>query len=477
MQYSKFPDVAADNDEEKIGDGPDTAESRNTEELPELLELIDAVEEAASNISALSTVIQNIGRRIRATPADRDLLTDFDGTTNICKALSEAPHNWQGEAMLAFCRVMPDVCRTSNVNRGALRDEGFVKATVELLAAAVATEDEAASLACSIAINATCTANDGNKRVVSVVSQLLALDAGDPDAAVSKNPGALVVLVEALARFPNSVALQTEAIAAFRSLITDDDNRKASCEPAAVENREFVMAVAFPTVRAAVQHALIMGEAGEKPRIRLQEQALLLLREIARGPDIIHGLAFDENRKMLKCAQACVETADPRVLRATFSVLRAFASDEEVRDDFAILTDGAQKSLAAIRRHIAVPIVCEQGFGLMANLTMRKSTIAGKLNDGEQRLVSLGEAILLLHPTRPDVTRSVAQALRNAATQEDSIATEVRESQVFSELRRVVKDHEQDPRWNSAVDISRQFLREFRADQGVEKAAQYNAYY
>jgi len=31
--------------------------------------------------------------------------------------------------MIGFCKVLPDICRTSNLNRGALREGGAIEAT------------------------------------------------------------------------------------------------------------------------------------------------------------------------------------------------------------------------------------------------------------------------------------------------------------------------------------------------------------
>jgi len=434
-------------------------------DVPEMMDLIDTAEESGEDIAALTSVLQLIQRRIRATPKDRDMLTDFDAISNICKALANPPHSWQGEAMVMFCKIMPDVCRTSNINRGTLRDEGFLTAAVELLRSAVARGDEPAAIAGCLALSATCTANDGNKKVVAQLAE------STPD-----KPGGMLLCLDALGRFPASASLQTEAICALRACMTDDDPRKASCDPSALENREVALSdEGFPFLGIAVQHAFDTADKAEKPLVRLLEQTLLLLREMARRQDFVKALAI--NAKLLPRVQAALLVDDPRVVRAALAVLRAFCSEEEVRDEIGLLSDCACQCIVAVHKHIATPVVCEQGFGLFANLTIRKTPIAAKLNEGERGIVTLAQDALRLHLGRPDVARSVVQTVRNIATQDEAASAEVKETDIFEFARSIVKDHEGDSRWHGAVDISRQFLREFRADAGMEKKAVYNQFY
>jgi len=122
---------------------------------------------------------------------------------------------------------------------------------------------------------------------------------------------------------------------------------------------------------------------------------------------------------------------------------------------------------------VGVAPVCEQGFGLFVSLTLRKSPIAARLAD----LLPLGQAVLRQHPERPDIARSVTMALRNIASQVDAVGPECREAGLFEQLREVVLQREGQPRWGGAVDAARQFLREFKADDGVQKKAVYNKYY
>jgi len=437
----------------------------DTEELPELMDLLDEVEEAGEDMENLVNVLRRIGRRIRATPGDRDLLTDFEGVSNICKSLAAPPHEWRGEAMLLFCKIMPDVCRSSNVNRGSLRDEGFLIGAVELLRLAVAEGEELTAIAACIALSATCTANDGNKKVAAQLGE-----------STTEKPGALPLCLSALTRFEDSAQLQTEAICALRTLFTDDDSRKSSSTPSAIDNREVALSDAcFPYLGIAVERALDIADANEKPQLRLREQALLLLREMARRQESVKALACDA--KLLPRVLTALKVDDPRVVRASLSVLRAFSMVEDVRDAIGLLSDGALDSMVAVSKHAATPVVCEQGFGLFNNLTMRKSPIAAKLTCGEPSIVALAQQVMLLHPARPDVMRQVVHTMRNVATQEEAASLEIKESDIFEHVRKLVKEHEGESRWHAAVDISRQILREFRADEGMEKKAVYNRFY
>jgi len=459
----------------------EVADAAEHEDLPEMLELIDAAEEVGDDVESLTTIVRNIGRRIRATPGDRDLLNDFEGLAHICKALATPAHNWKGDAMIAFCRAMPDICRTSAVNRGSLRDEGFVVAAVELLRSAIADGEEAAAVSASLALASLCTSSDGNKRAAAQLQspeRIVEIAEGDAlgDVPQSSKPGALILLVDALARFPESNVLQTEAVACLRALLTDDDPRKGAGKSAAVENREVATSdEGFPFYGVTVERALATVADSEKPLIKLHEQALLLLRELSRRPDRIEALAI--GAKLLARVKKSVMAEDARVVRAALGVLQNFAAHEEVRDDLTIMSDGARDCMVAVKKNLKTPAVCEQGFGLFANLTMRKSPVSAKLCEGEPSLITLALPVLRAHQDRPDVMRSTIHTLRNVASQEESVIKEIKETDIFEEVRKVVKQHEQDSRWKSAVDISRQFLREHRQDEGMEKKAQYNKFY
>ena len=295
------------------------------EEVPELLELIDEVESASEE--ELPAVLVKLGIRLRASPKDRDLLSDFEGINQIANILNK--RNWQGEAMLAFCHIMPEVCRTSLVNRACLRETGFLVATVKMLKTALDTKDEQVLLAGCTAITAMCTANDANKQVAAQVFE----EKGVIDDADEKPlHGAIFLLLDTLEAFPESVQLQTEAMAALRSLVVDDDTRKSECMPSALENREVLLSdEIYPKVGGIVENA---SKLASQP-LKLTEQTLLLLREISRGQERIQELAKPKGL-MMPYVRKALGSSEARLVRAALAVLRAFAFCEDVRDELSL---------------------------------------------------------------------------------------------------------------------------------------------
>jgi len=486
-------------------------ETEDGEELPDLLELVDAAAAAESNAADLAVVFRKMGRRVRASPEDRDLLTDFEGLVQICTSLANPPHNWKGQAMIAFCNIMPDVCRTSVLNRGALRDAGFLAATVELLRSAVETGTEtetpllgaekadivegsasalATAQAASLALSALCTASDGNKMAAAQVVP----DAGkaqpegeketkehkskciEEDSVPCVKPGAMELLLLTLEKFAGSAALQTEAISALRSLITDDDSRTlADCEKAAVDLRELATSDAlFPRLGAVVERGFALCLQSPPEEVKLREQVLLLLRELARDRDRIEELAI--KAKFLKPVLASLASEDSRIVRATLAVLRGFAINESVRDELSLSCE-TQRFVRAIRKHLGTATVCEQGFGLLVNLIMRNPSMASFLNNPDHEVVSLGKMVLEKHGERPDVSRSVVQMLWNVGRQNESALSEMKEIGLFEDIRKFVAERKDETRWAKAVDAAMTLLREFKADDGLRKNPQYNKYY
>lgn len=451
---------------EDIGKNEEEERCEGNSELPELLELIEVAENSAEDVPRFAEVLRQVGRRVKASPQDRDLLSDFEGISQICDALSKEPHEWQGEAMLAFCRKMPDVCRTSVVNRASLRDAGFLAACIRLLHGAACEKDEATAVAASTAIAALCTASDANKQMAMVAHE---------EPSEQSVPGVLRVLLDVLLMFPDSVQVQAESMAALRSLVVDDDTRKAEIAPSALENRELLLSDdLYPEVKRVVQNACQLSQH-HLQIVKLGEQALLLLREIARGQDRIQEIAKPSN-KLLAFVQKSLESSEPRIVRAAMGVLRAFALCEDVRDELSLSCETC-RYVQAIQRHLATPVVCEQGFGLLANLTLRNPAMASFLNDTHHQVVSLGQQVLQKHSDRPDVAKSVIQLLWSVARQNTKALGEVRELELFVAMRSIVTEHQTDPRWHDAVEVGRQFLREFREDAGVQKKAIYNDYY
>jgi len=472
----------ATEEEAKAGD-EGAAENGEESEPPEMLDLIEGIEESKDS-EALVKVLRDLSRRLHLSPEDRDLLSDFEGTNQLCAVLKSPPFEWQGEAMHAFCKVLPDICRTSNVNRGALRDSGAIDACVAFLRAGVDEKDEMRAISACIGLTALCTANDGNKKAAAQLrgdfneEELVETDA-DYRTPLFKAPdqlGALDLLLKALSEFPASVPLQTQGCAALRILLCDDDDRQASCVPSAVENRErAVNDEHFPGYRAAVERALGL-EASGKAFLRLREQAMLLLREISCRQDRIHELVF--KAKLLPLIEASLKDGDERVVRASLAVIRAFAFSDDLKEQLAVESDVALRCVAAVQKHMDCPPIVEQGFGLFANLTMRKPHIADRLNGPEYRMFAVGLLVLSKYRQKPSVVRSVVQTLRNVATQQEAAALEAKESDLFEQLHNLVVEHEAEAgKWRSPVEISKQFLREFRADEGLRKAATYNEFY
>eukprot|EP00438_Fugacium_kawagutii_P026828 Skav224725 [mRNA] locus=scaffold699:519563:522691:+ [translate_table: standard] len=463
-------------------------EEQVDEEVPELLELIDEVESATEE--ELPAVIRKIGLRLRASPKDRDLLSDFEGINQICDALSKAA--WQGEAMLAFCGIMPEVCRTSLVNRACLRETGFLEATVKMLKKSFDARDELVLLAGCTAITAMCTANDANKQIAAQVFEEKALIV---DGSAEEKPlhGAIFLLLDILEEFPESVQLQTEAMAALRSLVVDDDTRKSESMPSALENREVLLSEeVYPKVRGIVEKASKM----DKQPLKLTEQVLLLLREIARGQERIQELAKPST--MMPYVRSALGSSEARLVRAALAVLRAFAFCEDVRDELSLWE--SQKCFCkgyvqAVRDHLGTPVVCEQGYGLpdvaksVIQLLWSKLTAPYVMRVAFEVFVdSVGLTLLVnAHALIEIVTQKLCswqtlvgwgpfyQSCLGVSRQNPKALGEVRDAEMFGEMRKMVGEHQDQQRWHGAVEVARQFLREFREDEGVQKKPVYNA--
>uniref|UniRef100_A0A7S4Q8P8 Protein HGH1 homolog n=1 Tax=Alexandrium monilatum TaxID=311494 RepID=A0A7S4Q8P8_9DINO len=487
MEYAGVDEEEPEGEAEDGGGGAGAGSGSGALPEPaELLDLIEAIEGAHGDPASLAAVVRDIGRRMRLTPADRDMLSDFEGAEQLCLALGSPPNEWRGEAMVAFCKALPDMCRMSVINRGAFRDGSAIQGVVNFLRRSLAESDEAMAVAASVGLTALCTANDGNKREAAQLrgdfneEELVETDA-DYRTPLFKDPeqaGALDLLLSVLKLFPASPALQTNACAALRTLLSDDDPRQASCVPSAVENRErAVRDEHFPAYRQAVETALGCEATGRwAPRLR--EQALLLLRELACRQDRIQELALGPNgARLLRTCEAALAEGDARVVRAGLAVTRALAFSDELKELVAVESNLALRCVAAVHSHVESPAICEQGFGLFANLTMRKPHIATRLNSVDVRVLAVGQLVLARYIERPNVVRSVLQTVRNVATQDEAAALELRESDILEEMRKLVVTHEGNEKWRSPVEIARQCLREFRADDGLQKAAQYNEYY
>ncbi|CAD7948229.1 unnamed protein product [Amoebophrya sp. A120] len=185
------------------------------------------------------------------------------------------------KAMIAFCQSLKGVCHRSNLNRGALRDEGaveevvgFVEATFHCLASPtdgkpVSGERKELLERCIAAgccgLKALCQGNDGNKKLAARIAGkfnaegLAATDCLDPTVptmakTTDKTGKAIDLLLEILEYLSESAKVQTQGIWALRSIVTDDDSRGGeSMVPSAVENRDYVCdRERFPRVREII---------------------------------------------------------------------------------------------------------------------------------------------------------------------------------------------------------------------------------
>ena len=74
----------------------------------------------------------------------------------------------------------------------------------------------------------------------------------------------------------------------------------------------------------------------------------------------------------------------------------------------------------------------------------------------------------------------ITGTLRNVGKAVDEAAKEMEESGLFEKIREIYFAHsvgEKNPKWIPVMDICKQVLREFRADDGVRAGAKWNEYY
>lgn len=360
--------------------------------------------------------------------------------------------------MTALCAAAANICRTSPLNRGAFRDEGFVVAVVGLLQAALDEDNESDGVSACNALSALCTANDGNKKAASLC-----------------HPAGFDLVLVALGRFPDSPRFQTSGVGALLCLVNDDDPRQPDCIPSAVETRDRAITdKVFPKVRKALENALDVEER-QGPFPRLREKVVLALSVVACRESTVHEMVFEGN--MLSRIETSVSDVDERVVRACLALIRAFGFADEIKEQIAVESDVALKCVAAVQRHLTCPSICEQAFGLFANLSMRKPHIATRLNGPDVRVLAVGQRVLEKHPTKPNVIRTVYQTMRNIAAADQAAEEEVRDWGIFDDMLQSVKDHKHDARWKPVVDIASLTLREFRADSSMRAPTQWNDYY
>lgn len=476
-------EVICENDgiEKILQEEEDTEESQVVEDLPEMMDLVDEVEEAAQDPSALAQVLRRVGGRAKLSLNDREAFCDFEGVSKVCEAISKEPHNWRGEAMLALCAIIPELCRASVINRGAFNDEGFVDQVVDYLDEVVRDGNEEEVMCMSTALSALCTAHDGNKKAAARLlgefneEELVKSDCNDPRVPLfkeSEKPGALNIFLNALTRFQENARLQAAVLEAFTCLIRDDDARQASV-PWAVKNRDQAVGTLLPEVLACAHQAIAL--ACKQSFLKLRQQILLLVKEIACRQDTIETLLTDAS--LLPCMQSWLGDKSLVLVRASLSALRALAFADSVKEAFVFESDIAKLCLLAVQIHLTDSAVCAQGFGFFANIALRKPHIAAWLEGSECSVVGLAHHVMEKHVGQPAVMSSVIQALRNIMAHNKEKALEIVEPGMFDNLRQVVVKHQNEPKWRSATQNARQLLLEFDELGSLRASPEWNEYY
>jgi len=461
---------------------------------------MDAIEalaaESPEQIVAAMQLVQEMD------PEDRDTFGDFDGIKALCEAAMR--HSDNNQVMNAFCKAASFIVTKSPLNRGIFRSEGGIRILVQYLSQTEMPEDIAE---CAQAIRAACIMNDGNKKAAAQLkgefneeelAENECLDTTVPLFKIPTEKGALDLLLDRVEQFPEDMPLQEACVWALRVLACDDDLRQASCAPSAVENRDVLANKEnFPRVRSLVRNHL---KREGILKTKLFEGLLLLLKEVGCHQQRIHNLVLEDD--VLPAIKETLQTGSENLVKASLFVLRQFAFSDDMKD---LLTSQNVHSMAfeAVKRNTKNATIVEQSFGLFSNLTMRKPEIAQTLYDEPNRIVTVAQIILDVHKGNPSVLRSVIQTLRNVSKQVQDAATDMNEYEIFDLLRELVRKHQDHVanrenskdlidmcqkldtqtgskrQWQVVVDISKQFLREFREDvgEGLGTNAVYNEFY
>jgi len=433
---------------------------------------------------------------------DRETFGDFDGIKNLCQCAMKFSDNH--DILQSFCNAATWICTKSKLNRGIFRSDGGIRIIVNFLAITSREED---ITACGNALRAACTMNDGNKKAAAQLKgefnqeELQETECLDTNVPLFKNAteaGALDLLLDRLEQYPDNRELQEACVWGLRTLACDDDGRQASCAPSAVENRDYLANQDhFPRIRKLVRRHLANDDI---LHTKLFEGLLLLLKEVGCHQKRIHDLVLEDD--VLPTVKAALQTGSENLVKASLFVLRQFAFSDDMKD---LLTrqNVHIMTLEAVKRNTANPTIVEQAFGLFSNLTMRKPEIAQTLYEEPCRIVTISQVIFDCHKERPNVLRAVIQTLRNVSKQVPEAATDVIEYEIFDIVRKIVLNHQdhvanrenskdiidlaqkldtQDGSkklWQVCVDVSKQFLREFREDvgEGLVSKIRYNEFY
>lgn len=217
------------------------------------------------------------------------------------------------------------------------------------------------------------------------------------------------------------------------------------------------------------------------------EGTLLILKEVGCAQKRIHMFVLEDN--VLPLLRDSLKIGGENIVRACLFVLRQFAFSDDMKELFAMETETAQATLKTLKKYSDKLPIVEQAFGLFSNLTLRKPHIAEHLNKEPNRIVAIGQLILQRHLHEPNVVKTVLCTLRNVSKAVPDAGTELVESGFFDVVRQIYFDHfvegggararsmQEAQKWIPVLDICKQFLREFRLDDGIRKAAVHNEYY
>lgn len=467
-----------------------------------LLDLLDQLEEVGKDDDAeVLRLVQVIGAKVAKSEEDRDTLGSFGGIGSICERVQHA--KFAGPLWTTFLTQLPGMCSRSPFNRVTLKDNGITDAVVDQLRAQVSgfTAENQAERghivhALCTGVTALCRADDENKRcvarirkdlneegmtanarTVNVGDQAVLVDDGQVPLFNSSEGGlhALLALLEVPSLEPR---LQLAAFRALRAVASDDDSRQSTCAPAAVENREFLTCTMGPDGGRwrTTRNVIVLAMAGTPSR-PLAEAALGIIKEVCWAQDKIFQLVYEDGILPRILALTKREDYAESMAKMVMIVLRQFCFSDEMKTLCAFETDALTWTCAMVKRHTQNEKLCEQAFGLFSNMTIRMPDVAAHLADENRYdVLSMAHTILHTHPNSPDMLRTVVQTIRNLSKVPDALAS-IQESVLLDELRELVASHREDPKWRDVLEISKQFLRELRSDDGLRNAPQYNEYY
>lgn len=455
-----------------------------------MLDLLDELE-AATATDEVVRLLHVIGAKVAQSEDDRDTLGSFGGIGSICERVQAA--KFSGVVWTTVLQHLPAMCSKSPFNRASLKDNGVTDAVVDQLrkVAVEYTPDKGQTVhALCTAINALCRADDENKRCVARIRQDLnqeeltanarnqggmLVDDGQVPLFTSAEGGlhALLTLVEVPDLEPR---VQLAAFRALRSVTSDDDTRQSTCAPSAVENREFLTCTMGENGGRWKRTRNVIVAAMDEPSRPLAEAVLGIIKEVCWAQDKIFQLVYEDGLMPKILAQTKREDYAESLSKMVLIVLRQFCFSDEMKKMVAFETDALAWTVQTIKRYSANEGLCEQAFGLFANMTIRMPAICELLAGEQYDMLDMAHTIFHTHGSSPSMVRTAVQTIRNLSKVPEA-NERIKESIVIDELRELVAEHRQDPKWRDSVEISKQFLRELRLDDGLRDAPKYNDYY